>query len=208
MTGMTLRDRFDTYLEALAPQLGHADRLSGFKDYCYGLMLSLTRKSIESIAESVDPQHVQARHQALHHLVGKAPWSDRAADGRGAMVLPHLLSGATLYWIIDDTAIRKKRQHSVGVSRQYRGEIGKQDNCQAAASLSVATERASLPVAWRLYLPTSLSPRGCPDRGHLCHQTGDRLTPGSRDVGRRHHTRHRAGGCGLRQGHDVAGATR
>ena len=61
----------------------------------------------------------------------------------------------TPFWIIDDTGIRKKGRHSVGVSRQYCSEIGKQDNCQVAVSLSVATEQASLPVAWRLYLPTS-----------------------------------------------------
>ncbi|MBB3233155.1 IS701 family transposase [Halomonas stenophila] len=156
MSRSTLHDGFDAYLDGLAPQLGHADRVRSFKDYCYGLMLSLPRKSIEPIAASLDPENVQARHQALHHLVAKAPWSDRALlMGVAQWVLPHFLAGATPYWVIDDTSIRKKGRHSVGVSRQYCGEIGKQDNCQVAVSLSVATERASLPVAWRLYLPQS-----------------------------------------------------
>lgn len=151
-----LRDRFDAYLDELAFKLGHADRVHHFKAYCYGLMLPLPRKSIEPIAASVDPENVPARHQALHHLVAKAPWSDRALlTGVAQWVLPHLLSGTSPYWIIDDTSVRKKGRHSVGVSRQYCGEIGKQDNCQVAVSLSVATERASLPVAWRLYLPLS-----------------------------------------------------
>ena len=74
----TLRDHFEAYLKELAPQLGHADRVASFKDYCYGLMLSLPRKSIEPIAATVDPAHVQARHQAFHHLVAKSPWSDHA----------------------------------------------------------------------------------------------------------------------------------
>jgi SRSO17 transposase len=39
------------------------------------------------------------------------------------------------------------------VARQYCGQIGKHDNCQAAVSLSVSTWNGSLPVAWRLYLP-------------------------------------------------------
>ncbi|MEJ5370330.1 MAG: IS701 family transposase, partial [Bryobacteraceae bacterium] len=56
-------------------------------------------------------------------------------------------------WIVDDTGIPKKGRHSVGVARQYCGQLGKQDNCQVAVSLSVATWEASLPVAWRLYLP-------------------------------------------------------
>jgi SRSO17 transposase len=56
-------------------------------------------------------------------------------------------------WIIDDTGFPKKGRHSVGVARQYCGQLGKQDNCQVAVSLSVATHQGSLPVAYRLYLP-------------------------------------------------------
>jgi SRSO17 transposase len=53
-------------------------------------------------------------------------------------------------WIVDDTGFLKKGTHSVGVARQYCGQIGKQDNCQIAAGLSITTEHASLPIAWRL----------------------------------------------------------
>ena len=56
-------------------------------------------------------------------------------------------------WIIDDTGFPKKGKHSVGVARQYCGQLGKQDNCQVAVSLSVANEAASLPIDYRLYLP-------------------------------------------------------
>jgi SRSO17 transposase len=56
-------------------------------------------------------------------------------------------------WIIDDTGFPKKGEHSVGVARQYCGQLGKQDNCQVAVSLSLANHHASLPVAYRLYLP-------------------------------------------------------
>lgn len=157
MVNDALHDRFETYLDELAPRLGHADRVKGFQNYCRGLMLPLERKSIEPIAASVDPGNVQACHQSLHHLVARSGWSDRGMlNGVAQQVLPYLLSpDTTPFWIIDDTGIRKKGRHSVGVSRQYCGEIGKQDNCQVAVSLSVATEQASLPVAWRLYLPTS-----------------------------------------------------
>jgi SRSO17 transposase len=56
-------------------------------------------------------------------------------------------------WIIDDTGFPKQGRHSVGVARQYCGQLGKQDNCQVAVSLSIANHHASLPVAYRLYLP-------------------------------------------------------
>jgi SRSO17 transposase len=62
-------------------------------------------------------------------------------------------NGPVVAWIVDDTGFPKKGTHSVGVVRQYCGQVGKQENCRVAVSLSVATEQASLPIAWRLYLP-------------------------------------------------------
>lgn len=69
--------------------------------------------------------------------------------------LPRMIErgGAITAWIVDDTGFPKKGKHSVGVARQYCGQLGKQDNCQVAVSLSIANESASLPVAWQLYLP-------------------------------------------------------
>src|SRR5260370_41666854 len=64
-------------------------------------------------------------------------------------------NGPVAAWIVDDTGFLKKGTHSVGVARQYCGQVGKQDNCRVAVSLSVATHHASLPIAWRLYLPES-----------------------------------------------------
>ncbi|MFA0925327.1 transposase, partial [Xanthomonas fragariae] len=57
-----------------------------------------------------------------------------------------------VYWIVGDTGFRKKGRYSVGVARQDCGEIGKQDNCQVAVSVSLATPAASIPIAFRLYL--------------------------------------------------------
>src|ERR1051326_3879582 len=55
--------------------------------------------------------------------------------------------------VVDDTGFPKKGKESVGVARQYCGQVGKQDNCRVAVSLSVTTDSASMPVAYRLYLP-------------------------------------------------------
>jgi SRSO17 transposase len=141
-------------MDHLAAGLGHADRHAGLKGYCTGLMLPLSRKSVEPMAARVDPLHASARHQSLHHFVAKAEWSDEEMLRRVSQwVVPKMdLSGAA-FWIIDDTGFPKKGKHSVGVTRQYCGMLGKQDNCQVAVSISLASAQASVPVAYRLYLP-------------------------------------------------------
>lgn len=151
---MSASQRFERYLEHLATGLEHTDRHAGLKGYCTGLMLPLQRKSVEPLAAHIDPLHVQAKHQSLHHFVAKSDWSDSAIMGRVRdWVLPTLGIETGCYWIIDDTGFPKKGKHSVGVARQYCGQLGKQDNCQVAVSLSLASVQGSLPIAYQLYLP-------------------------------------------------------
>jgi SRSO17 transposase len=150
---MGKRTGFDRYIDQLSTALGHADRVAGLRGYCTGLMLPLERKSVEPMAAGIDPEHASARHQALHHFVAKADWSDTALMRAVAQVVLPAMDLDDAVWIIDDTGIPKKGTHSVGVARQYCGQLGKQDNCQVAVSLSLATEQASLPMAYRLYLP-------------------------------------------------------
>ncbi|WP_168787631.1 IS701 family transposase [Paraburkholderia aromaticivorans] len=151
---MDAKSSFDEYLEHLCEALGHSDRNAGLVGYCQGLMLPLRRKSVEPLAAHLEPERVSARHQSLHHFVSKSEWSDAALlEQVRRWVLPHMNPANGLFWIIDDTGFPKQGKHSVGVARQYCGQLGKQDNCQVAVSLSVATEDASLPVAYQLYLP-------------------------------------------------------
>lgn len=117
-------------------------------------MLPLARKSVEPMAACVDPLHASARHQALHHFVAKAEWSDAELLRRVCQwVVPKMDFRRGGWWIVDDTGFPKKGRHSVGVARQYCGMLGKQDNCQVAVSVSLACEQGSIPVAWQLYLP-------------------------------------------------------
>jgi len=149
--------RLAAYIEGLAKAAGHADRHAPLKAYCAGLLLPGERKSVEPMAARLAPENVRRMHQSLHHLVAEAPWSDEAIleSVRGRVLTAMKQSGPVVAWIVDDTGFPKKGTHSVGVAHQYCGQLGKQDNCQVAVSLSVATHHASLPVAWRLYLPES-----------------------------------------------------
>src|SRR3954454_23090094 len=148
-------ERFDDYVERLGDTLGHADRRGPLRAYTTGLLLPGERKSVEPMAARVAPFRVGAAHQSLHHFVAKAAWDDatllRAVRD---YALPAMLErGPIRAWIVDNTGLPKKGKLSVGVGRQYCGQLGKRDNCQVAVTLAVANEHASLPVAYRLYLP-------------------------------------------------------
>jgi SRSO17 transposase len=149
--------RFSRYLEKLESSLGHADRVSPFRAYVTGLLLPGDRKSVEPMAARVAPERVRAVHQAMHHFVATSPWqADALVAEVREIVLPSIEKhGAINSWIIDDTGIPKKGVASAGVSHQYCGQVGKQANCQVAVSLSIANDFASLPIAYRLYLPRS-----------------------------------------------------
>jgi SRSO17 transposase len=149
------KSRFAAYVEGLVSVIGHADRASPLRDYCLGLIMPCERKSVEPMAAITAPDRTAAQHQSLLHFVGQSPWSNEKVLAKvGEMVLPAIeRHGPIEAWIIDDTGFPKKGQHSVGVARQYCGQLGKQDNCQVAVSLSLSNHHASLPVAWRLYLP-------------------------------------------------------
>ncbi len=149
--------RFDEYMGHLRWCLGHGRRHGPFEAYCRGLMVTPGRKSAEPMAACLSPGRVSAAHQSLLHIVSQSTWSDAAVlTAVRDFVLPKMMAQSPVrVWIVDDTGMPKKGRHSVGVARQYCGQSGKRDNCQVAVSLSVCTDEASLPVAWRLYLPES-----------------------------------------------------
>ena len=150
-----IESRFRRYVEGLVSVIGHADRAGPLRDYCTGLVMPVERKSVEPMAAITAPGRTAAQHQSLLHFIGQGGWSDAAvlAEVR-EMVLPQIeRHGPIEAWIIDDTSFPKQGRHSVGVAHQYCGQLGKQANCQVAVSLSIANHAASLPVAYRLYLP-------------------------------------------------------
>src|SRR3954449_1377911 len=152
---LTSEARLAAYLDAIVEGLGHARRAASAQAYCTGLLLPGERKSIEPMAARLDPVHVQAKHQSLHHVVAQAEWDDAALLAAvRAQVLPAIeRHGPVAYWIVDDSGFPKQGTHSVGVARQYCGQLGKPDTCQVAVSLSVANDHASLPIAYQLFLP-------------------------------------------------------
>src|SRR6202521_3878014 len=157
--GMVIRSeaggRFAGYMGELAKVIGHADRVIPLRDYCCGLLATEGRRSVEPMAAVTAPAHVSAQHQRLLHFVANATWSDERMLAKvRELVVPSIVRhGPIEAWIIDDTSFPKQGSHSVGAHHQYCGQLGKQANCQVVVTLSIANHQASLPVAYRLYLP-------------------------------------------------------
>jgi len=127
----TRQQRFDQYVALLADAVDHPDRAEPLRDYCTGLLLPVGRKSIEPIAAQIAPDSVKAKHQSLQQFITDSPWRDRPVLSVAYnYALPALRRhGGIKATIVDDTGIPKKGSLSVGVARQYCGQLGKVCNC-------------------------------------------------------------------------------
>jgi SRSO17 transposase len=117
--------------------------------YLKGLILPGERKSIEPMAARVAPGDVQQ----LHHFLSTSPWATAPLEDELVRQANQLVGGPEAVLVIDDTALVKQGKHSVGVARQYCGQLGKRANCQALVSLTLAKGEVPVCVALRLFLP-------------------------------------------------------
>src|SRR5262249_40992196 len=103
-------ERFHAYVERLSSALGHQDRHGPLRDYVTRLCLPGDRKSIEPMAARVDPRHLRAPHQSMHHFVANAAWDDAAVlrIGRETVLAALERHGPVAAWVVDDTGIPEK----------------------------------------------------------------------------------------------------
>jgi SRSO17 transposase len=117
--------------------------------YLKGLILPGERKSIEPMAARVAPGDIQQ----LHHFVSTSPWPTAPLEEELVKAADRLLGGPDAVLVVDDTALVKQGRHSVGVKRQYCGQLGKRANCQSLVSLTLARAELPICVGLRLFLP-------------------------------------------------------
>jgi SRSO17 transposase len=142
-----VRERLEAFAAELFAPMRRKDQRRWGCVYLRGLMLDGRRKSIEPMAERLP----DGDEQCLQQFVNQSPWDWEAVRGRLArMMSEEIAPGA---WIVDDTGFPKAGRWSVGVARQYCGALGKVSNCQVGVSISAATDMASCPLDWRLFLP-------------------------------------------------------
>ncbi|MET9524538.1 IS701 family transposase [Streptomyces coeruleorubidus] len=127
-------------------RLGEVERLRG-ECYRRGLMLDGRRKSVQPMAERLPDGNMQA----LQQFVNQSPWDPLPVRRRIGERLCEVVSPEV--WVVDDVSFPKCGTASVGVARQYCGALGKRANCQVAVSVHAATDTASCPLDWELFLP-------------------------------------------------------
>jgi SRSO17 transposase len=115
--------------------------------YLRGLMLDGKRKSVEPMAARL----ADGDEQCLQQFVDQSPWEERVVRANLARRMCAEIEPSV--WVIDDTGFAKKGRWSVGVARQYSGTLGRVDNCQIGVSLNAATDAASCPINWRIFVP-------------------------------------------------------
>jgi SRSO17 transposase len=150
-----IRTRLTAFAEDLLESISRKDQRRWGQTYLRGLLLDGKRKSIEPIAKRLargDPQaDAYALEQALQQFVNQSPWDPTPVRRRLAERMTAAIGPAA--WVIDDTAFPKFGRHSVGVAPQSCGALGKVANCQVGVSVHAATDQASCPIDWRLFLP-------------------------------------------------------
>jgi SRSO17 transposase len=142
-----VRGRLVEFAGEMFVSMRRKDQRAWGEVYLRGLMLDGKRKSIEPMASRLP----DGDEQCLQQFVNQSPWDWVAvrkalAERMSAEIGPEA-------WVIDDTGFPKFGKHSVGVARQYSGSLGKVGNCQVAVSVNAATDQASCPLDWRLFIP-------------------------------------------------------
>ena len=144
-------DELGHWLKPFLDRLGHKARQQMCPLYVAGLIGPGDRKSVQPMAERL----ALGGYDQLHHFVSAGVWDAAPLETELLIQADRLVGGSEAMLVIDDTAMPKKGQHSVGVAPQYASALGKTANCQTLVSLTLARGEVPVMVALRLFLPES-----------------------------------------------------
>jgi SRSO17 transposase len=153
----------DQWLERFLDATGRSTRRRMAPLYVRGLLGSGGRKSVQPMAERLGlPSHAQ-----LHHFISSRAWDDAPLWRVLAEQVDRQVGGEDAVLVVDDSGLPKKGELSVGVARQYCGEVGKVANAQVLVTLTLARGEVPVPVGLRLFLPATWTddPARCDEAG-------------------------------------------
>ncbi len=144
-------DELERWLKPFLDRLGHKARRRMCPVYIAGLIGPGERKSIQPMAE----RFAAGDYDQLHHFIADGVWDATSLETELLNQADRLVGGGDAVLVIDDTAVPKKGEHSVGVAAQYASALGKTANCQTLVSLTLARGEVPVMIALRLFLPES-----------------------------------------------------
>ena len=139
----------DAWLAPFLDVMGRVTRRRWAPLYLHGLLGPDGRRSLQPLAARLG----LGGHDQLQHFIASPAWDDEPLRRVLAGKADALVGGPEAVLVVDDTALPKKGERSVGVARQYCGALGKRANCQALVSLTLARGEVPLPLGLRLFLP-------------------------------------------------------
>lgn len=140
------RTELEAFVGDVFASLPRADQRNKGNLYLHGLMLDGRRKSMQPMGGRLGIDY-----QQLQQFVSSSPWKPEPV--RRVLVRKAVEVIGPDAWVVDDTGFKKDGGSSPCVARQYSGTLGKIGNCQIAVSIHAATDQASCPLDWRLYVP-------------------------------------------------------
>jgi SRSO17 transposase len=144
-----VQDRLAAYVADVASGLVRSEQREYAGQYARGLIAEGARKSLEPMVARLGGGKVQ--YEGLQNFLADSPWDPALIDRAVAERVCAVIEPAA--WVLDDTGIAKDGKRSPGVKRQYSGTLGKIGSCQIAVSLHAVSQRGTVPLGFRLYLP-------------------------------------------------------
>ena len=129
-----LVEELRAYHAIYRPLLQRREQRAGAAKYLHGLLLDLPRKSIEPIVLALDGAQPQAV-RTLQLFISEGTWEDEALLHRHWQEVDQALGEDDGVLPLDGSDFLKQGRESVGVKRQYCGDVGKRANCQAGVCL-------------------------------------------------------------------------
>jgi SRSO17 transposase len=166
----TWRSELDRWLAPFLEAFRHKTRARMCPVYIAGLIGAGDRKSIQPMAA----RDGAVGYDQLHHFITSGVWDSAPLEKVLLVEADRIVGGADAWLIVDDTALPKKGEHSVGVAPQYASSLGKTATCQSLVSLTLASHEVPVMVALRLFLPESWT--GDAGRMMRAHVPRDRQT--------------------------------
>ena len=142
-------DELVRWLKPFLDRLGHKARRRMCPLYISGLIGPGDRKSVQPMAARLAP----GEYDQLHHFIADGLWDSAPLEAELLVQADRLVGDKDAVLVIDDTAMPKKGDRSVGVAPQYASSLGKTANCQTLVSLTLARGEVPVMVALRSSFP-------------------------------------------------------